>query len=262
MKKNVNSIAASVAPSSPAAFADVAGASIPMHARPLVTVDVVIWTVLPRPHATGFELQVLLVRRPALEGEPFPHAWALPGGFVNINQDESLLACAVRKLQDKTGLQTHHLEQLGSWGNAHRDPRGWSATHVYMALIPAPEAVDASAQWHTLAQVADTPLAFDHRELLDAALSRLRSKVEYTSLPAFLLPEPFTLPQLQQVYEAVLGRELDKSAFRKRMLDSDFLQESGPIEGTGPRKPMSYHIRNRTHPTIFPRTFRASEGGG
>ena len=164
-------------------------------------------------------------------------------------------------LQDKTGLQTHHLEQLGSWGNAHRDPRGWSATHVYMALIPAPEAVDASAQWHTLAQVADTPLAFDHRELLSAALSRLRSKVEYTSLPAFLLPEPFTLPQLQQVYEAVLGRELDKSAFRKRMLDGDFLQEVGPVEGTGPRKPMAYRIRNREHTTIVPRTFRFGEGG-
>lgn len=235
--------------------------AIPPHARPLVTVDVVIFTVQAPPHALGLAVQVLLIRRPAPEGEPFPNAWALPGGFVNIAQDEDLLACAVRKLREKTGLHTHHLEQLGSWGNAHRDPRGWSATHVYMALVPAPAAVDASAQWHTLAQAQALPLAFDHRELLDAALSRLRSKVEYTSLPAFLLPEPFTLPQLQQVYEAVLGRELDKSAFRKRMLDGDFLQEVGPVEGTGPRKPMAYRIRNRDHTTIFPRTFRASEGG-
>ena len=248
-------------------------------ARPLVTVDVVIFTVQAQ------HLQVLLVRRPTGEGEPFPGMLALPGGFVDVERDATLLDCAVRKLRDKTGLHTHHLEQLGSWGSAGRDPRGWSVTQVYMALVPtqpAPPALTAqtaaapapdagtsatatapdtasSALWLDVDAACASPLAFDHATLLNAALARLRSKVEYTSLPAFLLPEPFTLPQLQQVYEVVLGRALDKSAFRKRMLDSGFLAEAGTVDGTAPRKAMGYRIRDRSQATVFPRTFRSGE---
>ena len=221
-------------------------------ARPLVTVDVVIFTVQAQ------RLQVLLVRRPTGEGEPFPGMLALPGGFVNVERDATLLDCAVRKLRDKTGLLTHHLEQLGSWGSAERDPRGWSVTQVYMALVPAPDTAN-TAQWLDVDTACASPLAFDHATLLNAALARLRSKVEYTSLPAFLLPEPFTLPQLQQVYEVVLGRALDKSAFRKRMLDSGFLAEVGTVDGTAPRKAMGYRIRDRSQATVFPRTFRSGE---
>ena len=228
-------------------------------ARPLVTVDVVIFTVQAQ------RLQVLLVRRPTGEGEPFPGMLALPGGFVDVERDATLLDCAVRKLRDKTGLHTHHLEQLGSWGSAGRDPRGWSVTQVYMALVPAPVPTVAApdtastAQWLDVDTACASPLAFDHATLLNAALARLRSKVEYTSLPAFLLPEPFTLPQLQQVYEVVLGRALDKSAFRKRMLDSRFLTEVGTVDGTAPRKAMGYRIRDRSQATVFPRTFRSGE---
>lgn len=255
-------------------------------ARPLVTVDVVIFTVQAQ------RLQMLLVRRPTGEGEPFPGMLALPGGFVDVERDATLLDCAVRKLRDKTGLHTHHLEQLGSWGSAGRDPRGWSVTQVYMALVPtkpAPPALTAqtaaapapdagtsatatapvptaaapdtanTAQWLDVDTACASPLAFDHATLLNAALARLRSKVEYTSLPAFLLPEPFTLPQLQQVYEVVLGRALDKSAFRKRMLDSGFLAEVGTVDGTAPRKAMGYRIRDRSQATVFPRTFRSGE---
>lgn len=221
-------------------------------ARPLVTVDVVIFTVQAQ------RLQVLLVRRPTGEGEPCPGMLALPGGFVDVERDATLLDCAVRKLRDKTGLHTHHLEQLGSWGSAGRDPRGWSVTQVYMALVPAPDTAN-TAQWLDVDTACASPLAFDHATLLNAALARLRSKVEYTSLPAFLLPEPFTLPQLQQVYEVVLGRALDKSAFRKRMLDSRFLAEAGTVDGTAPRKAMGYRIRDRSQATVFPRTFRSGE---
>ena len=229
-------------------------------ARPLVTVDVVIFTVQAQ------RLQVLLVRRPTGEGEPFPGMLALPGGFVDVERDATLLDCAVRKLRDKTGLHTHHLEQLGSWGSAGRDPRGWSVTQVYMALVPAPvpaaaapDTASTAALWLDVDAACASPLAFDHATLLNAALARLRSKVEYTSLPAFLLPEPFTLPQLQQVYEVVLGRALDKSAFRKRMLDSRFLAEVGTVDGTAPRKAMGYRIRDRSQATVFPRTFRSGE---
>ena len=99
--------------------------------RPLTRVDVVIFAI--RDDA----LQVLLVQRPAEDDEPFPSMWALPGGFVDVERDHDLEACALRKLQEKTGVASPYLEQLGSWGGADRDPRGWSATHAYFALMPA-----------------------------------------------------------------------------------------------------------------------------
>ena len=101
-------------------------------------------------------------------------------------------------------------------------------------------------------------LAFDHAQILAAAVERLRSKVEYTSLPAFLLPEPFTLPQLQHAYEVVLGRALDKSSFRTRALAMEFLQEVGPMLHLDvPRKPEGYRLRNRDCPVTFPRPLQA-----
>jgi len=225
--------------------------------RPLVTVDVVMFTVLDD------ALQVLLVKRPADRREPFPGKWALPGGFVNIDEDATLLDCALRKLQEKTGVAAPYLEQLGSWGGARRDPRGWSATHCFYALIPAQAmqlrsgANAAEVAWFEVDAASRKRLAFDHGELLGAAVARLRSKVEYTSLPAFLLEEPFTLPALQHTYEVVLGRDIDKSAFRKRMLDGDFMEEAGMAGGSLGRPAMSYRLRDRSQAALFPRTFNA-----
>lgn len=227
--------------------------------RPLVTVDVVIFTV------AGDELRVLLVRRPEDAVEPHPGRWALPGGFVDVHRDATLQACALRKLREKTGVAAPYLEQLGSWGGARRDPRGWSATHAWFALIPAPAPGapvpqgSAPSEWVQADEAARRRLAFDHGEILAAALQRLRGKVEYTSLPAFLLPEPFTLPELQHVYEVVLGRALDKSAFRKRMLDSGFLEEVGLVDAPSGRAAMGYRVVDRERAAIFPRTFRSGE---
>lgn len=226
--------------------------------RPLASVDVAIFSVL------AGELRVLLARRPDDDREPFPGRWALPGGFVDVQRDASLQACALRKLKEKTGVASPYLEQLGSWGDAKRDPRGWSATHAYFALIPAPADAEGQAgsvptEWVQADEAARRRLAFDHGEILAAALERLRGKVEYTSLPAFLLPEPFTLPELQHAYEVVLGRPLDKSAFRKRMLDAEFLQEAGTVSGASGRNAMGYRIAERARPAIFPRTFRSGE---
>lgn len=223
---------------------------------PFTTVDVVIFTVADE------ALQVLLVQRPTGEAEPFPGQWALPGGFVNIELDADLVACARRKLKEKTGVASPYLEQLGSWGGLRRDPRGWSATHVYFALIPSQDltlakgANAADVAWFKVDEVLRRPkLAFDHGEILQAAVERLRSKVEYTSLPAFLLPEPFSLPQLQQVYEVVLGRPVDKSGFRTRMLAAHFLVETGFLDGSSNRPAMGYRLADRTSPVVFPRTF-------
>jgi 8-oxo-dGTP diphosphatase len=233
----------------------------PGFALPLTTVDLVIFTVLEG------HLQLLLVERPDTSGEPCPGQWALPGGFVDVLKDDSLISCARRKLFEKTGVKSPYLEQLGSWGSRTRDPRGWSSTHVYFALIPA-KGVELktggnarAVAWRPVDELdSGSPLAFDHDEIAQAALRRLRDKVEYTSLPAFLLVEPFTLPQLQSMYEVVLGRPLDKSAFRTRMLAAGFLQEAGFLAGQSNRPAMGYRLLDRNKTAIFPRTFSPRSG--
>lgn len=227
--------------------------------RPLVTVDLVIFTVV------AGQLQVLLVERPGGPDEPFPGRWALPGGFVDVARDKSLLGCAKRKLKEKTGVGAPYLEQLGSWGGAARDPRGWSATHAYFSLICRPDSEvspgerQPTQQWMAIEAALRRRLAFDHDEILRAAVERLRSKVEYTSLPAFLLSEPITLPQLQDTYETVLGRKLDKSAFRRRMLDAGFLEPTELAPGLSGRQAQGYRLVDRSALTVFPRTFKSGE---
>jgi len=212
-------------------------------------------------------LHVLLVRRPtdAGSGEPFPGAWALPGGFVDTALDSDLEACAIRKLREKTGVEAY-LEQLGSWGSAARDPRGWSATHVYFSLIPSDEvqlhpggnAVDL--QWVAVADnTVCGSLAFDHTPILKAAVARLRAKVEYTSLPAFLMPNEFTLTELQHTYEAILDRELEKKAFRTRVLAADLL-DPVPRRRSGSNRPAQlYRLRHKREPHLFSRPFGSAQ---
>jgi 8-oxo-dGTP diphosphatase len=237
----------------------------PPFPLPYTTVDIVIFTV------RSDALEVLLVQRPTETGEPFPGQWALPGGFVNVDIDADLESCARRKLREKTGVASPYLEQLGSWGGVARDPRGWSATHVFFALMPtdglelSKGANAAGVAWFNVDgwltdRRKSQRLAFDHGDILRAAIDRLRSKVEYTSLPAFLLAEPFTLPQLQRTYEIVLGRAVDKSGFRTRMLAANFLAETGIVGSGANRPPMGYKLMDRSAPVFFPRTF-SSRGG-
>ena len=233
----------------------------PSFPQPATLVDVAIFAV------RDGALNVLLVRRAEGPDEPFPGHWALPGGYVDVDRDANLDACARRKLAEKTGVASPYLEQLGSWGSATRDPRGWSATHVFFALVslgsaPLEKGANASdVGWFEVEEVlASAPLAFDHGEILRAAVERLRGKVEYTSLPAFLLDEPFTLPELQQAYEVVLGRPVDKSGFRTRMLSADFLVETGQVPRGTNRPPMGYRLKDRSGPVVFPRTFSPRSG--
>ncbi|HZM46804.1 MAG TPA: NUDIX domain-containing protein [Burkholderiales bacterium] len=223
--------------------------------RPLTTVDVAVFAVLDG------KLHALLVERPGAPDEPYPGRWALPGGFVDLERDPDLRSCALRKVREKTGVALPYLEQLGSWGGAKRDPRGWSATHVYFALIPVepalhPGANAADARWFPVGQTGvRLRLAFDHAEILAAAVGRLRNKVEYTSLPAFLLPREFTLTELQHAYETVLGRRLEKSAFRTRVLTTDLVQRVDKVRAGANRPAQLYRLRNPAAPVYFPRTF-------
>jgi 8-oxo-dGTP diphosphatase len=228
--------------------------------RPLNTVDVVIFTVRES------SLQVLLVQRHAESGDPFPGQWALPGGFLDPALDKDLAACALRKLRDKTGVEAPYLEQLGSWGNATRDPRGWSATHVYFCLIPSnhldltPGGNAADSRWFTVQGDHVTPsLAFDHAMLLKAAIARLRAKVEYTSLPAFLMPDEFTLTELQRTYEILLARDLEKKAFRTRLLVAGLLDPVPRMKSGANRPAQLYRLKRRRQLYLFARPFGSAQ---
>jgi len=188
-----------------------------------ITADIVIFTI------RDDELQVLLVRRGI---PPFERRWAIPGGFVLPN--ESLDEAARRELREETGVEDVFLEQLYTFGEPGRDPRGRVVTVAYYALVspdrapPLAGSDAAEARWWPAARVP-RPLAFDHDEILATALERLRGKLSYTAIGFELLPKKFTLSQLQRVYEAILGEELDKRNFRKRV---DALGVAKPLNET------------------------------
>jgi 8-oxo-dGTP diphosphatase len=164
--------------------------------------------------------------------------WAIPGGFVGI--DESLEEAALRELEEETGVQDVYLEQLYTFGDPGRDPRGRVITVAYFVLVPAP-AIDpragddaVEARWWSMHDLP--PLAFDHARILAYALQRLRYKLEYTAVGFELLPEPFTLSELQAAYEVILGEALDKRNFRRKILSAGIIEETGRYR-TGEGRP-------------------------
>lgn len=193
------------------------------YARPALTVDVVVFAL------DAEDLQVMLIER---DLPPFAGQWALPGGFVRV--EETLEQAAIRELQEETGLRDIFLEQLFTFGGLDRDPRERVVTVAYYALVNlAGHNVHASTDARNAAwfPVSDLPtLAFDHAQIVEAALTRLRGKVRYQPIGFELLPEKFTLRQLQHLYEIVLGRELDKRNFRKKVLSMGIIKETNEIE--------------------------------
>lgn len=186
------------------------------YPRAALTVDCVVFGF------DGGELQVLLIRR-ALE--PFKDHWALPGGFVRI--EETLDDAARRELKEETGLRNVYLEQLYTFGDVKRDPRERVVSVAYYALVkPADHTTAAAtdaveARWFPVSKIP--PLAFDHAAILDTALARLRGRLIYQPIGFELLPPKFTLTQLQRLYESVLGTDLDKRNFRKKVLGYNLL---------------------------------------
>lgn len=174
---------------------------------PLLTVDVVL--VFPR----GTELQVALAPRLA-ESEPFYGRHALPGGWVRPDEDADTQATAERVLWQKLGVRARYLEQLGTFSGASRDPRGWSASVVYLMLSDGqglPEDLKA------VPLNAPGALPFDHAQIVEAAAQRLRHKAQYSLAQAALLEQPFTLGQLQQMTERVMGAPVDRHSFRRHV---------------------------------------------
>lgn len=193
------------------------------YPRPAVAVDCVVFGY------DGELLKVLLIKRGI---QPFLGQWALPGGFVRI--DESLDAAARRELKEETNLEDVFLEQLYSFGRVDRDPRERVISVTYFALVnlinrrPKADTDAAEAVWWDIGKIPD--LAFDHRHILDSALNRLRGKINYEPVGFELLPQKFKLSQLQHLYEVILDRKLDKRNFRKKILRLDVLEDLNEIE--------------------------------
>jgi 8-oxo-dGTP diphosphatase len=217
--------------------------------RPALTVDCVVFG-----YDGGAGLQVLLIRRGIV---PFKGAWALPGGFVLM--DEGLEDAARRELGEETGLKDVFLEQLFTFGAVDRDPRGRVVSVAYFALVrpdrnPARGDTDADeARWFEVDGMPE--VAFDHGEILGAALERLRGKVRYQPVGFELLPKRFTLGKLQGLYEAILGREVDKRNFRRKVLAFDFLEALEEFEKGAHRPGRLYRFDRRRYEALLKRGF-------
>jgi len=209
------------------------------YPRPSVSVDCVVFGL------DEGDLKVLLIQR---ADKPFAGRWALPGGFVNMNED--LDAAARRELNEETGLVCDFLEQLYTFGEPKRDPRGRVITIAYYALLRRTEHIIQSgsdardARWFSLHSLP--PLAFDHDQILLTAHRRLQSKVRYQPIGFNLLPVKFTLTELQKLYETILDRPLDKRNFRKKVLSLDILEELAESQRGVPHRAAKLYRFSRT----------------
>ena len=201
---------------------------MPHISRLSVTVDIVLFTIRDR------RLQLLLIKRLA---PPFANRYALPGGFVL--EDESVETAAVRELREETGVDRVYLEQLYTFGDLHRDPRGRVITVAYYALVPHTQSLHAGtdaadAAWFPVSSLPQ--VAFDHRKIVEYAHMRIRNKLNYTNVGFELLQAKFTLTELQLVHEAILGEALDKRNFRRKLSQQGIVKPVKEWVETG-RKP-------------------------
>lgn len=219
------------------------------YPRPALAVDCVVFGL------DDSDLQILLIQR---QNEPFRHAWALPGGFMQM--DETAEQAAIRELAEETGMTQVYLEQLYTFTGTDRDPRGRVVSVAYYALAkPSDHRIHAAsdaenAGWFPVGKLP--LLAFDHQEIIDVAIERLRGKVRYAPIGFELLPPRFTLSQLQRLYEAILDKELDKRNFRKKILGMDLLVDTGEREtGVAHRAARLYRFDRRKYRALTKQGF-------
>jgi len=208
------------------------------YPHPAVTVDIVIFTI------QDDDFKVLLIERGI---EPFEGMWALPGGFVGI--DESLRLAAWRELKEETGVNAAFLEQLSAFGHPDRDPRERVITVAYYALIPSDRLrlkASTDAREARLFSMHDLPeLAFDHAKILRRAHQRVKDKIDDSIVALQLVPDSFTLSELQRVHERILGMQIDKRNFRKKIRALDLLTLTGEEKRDGPHRPAKlYRVKD------------------
>ena len=215
------------------------------YPHPAVTVDIVIFTI------RDARLKLLLIRR---AGEPYRGQWALPGGFIHL--DEALDASARRELEEETGVAGVYLEQLYTFGAPARDPRERVITVAYYALIPSDKlqlraATDAEAVgWFGMDELPE--LAFDHPDIIAMAHERLVAKLDYSTIAFQFLGGDFSLSELQSVYEIILREELDKRNFRKWALALEQIEETGRERRDGAHRPAKlYRLKEPGTVTII-----------
>lgn len=212
---------------------------MPNHSFPILTVDIVLLTMIDG------RLKVALMER---DKEPERGCWGLVGGFVHVDEDEDSSAAAMRILREKLRFSPGHLEQVVTEANAHRDPRGWSASIVHLALNePSVLEVLGQREGLKLFDVHDDGarlpgnLAFDHSILILKAVDRLRAKAAYSTICCHLLPETFLLAEMQEIYEGVLGKKINPANFRRKVLDAHVLDPVGLRSSSG-RPAQAYRL--------------------
>ena len=217
--------------------------SDPKPASILVAVDAVVFTVLRG------ALHVLLIE---IRGGAYDGKWAVPGGVVLPK--ESLDEAAERVLAEKAGVDGIHVEQLYTFGTIDRDVRGRSISVAYFALVasetalPHEDAYYAEVAWKRVDRLP--AMAFDHREIVTLARERLMAKLGYSNIGHALLPREFTLTELQSMYEAILGRELDKRNFRKKIIEIGLVRETGKVRRAGATRPAKLYSFAERKPRI------------
>jgi len=208
-----------------------------------VAVDAVVFTILNN------ELKVLLIKR---KYNPFQNKFAIPGGFVK--EKEELETAVKRELLEETGVKNVFLKQLGAYGAVNRDPRGRILSITFIGLIspdqklkPTTDAYDAG--WHSISDI--TELAFDHNKILQDSLNQLKYEIQTTNIAFQILPKKFTLSQLQNLYEAILEKELDKRNFRKRIKELGILKETQETFMEGAHRPaLLYEFKDQKYTNI------------
>jgi len=208
------------------------------YPHPAVTVDVVVFTI------ENDDLKVLLIQR---DQEPFAGKWAIPGGFIEI--DERLSDAAKRELKEETGVSVAYLEQLYTFGNPDRDPRERIITVAYYALIPSDQlslAAGDDARDAQLFGMNDLPeLASDHDNILQVAKQRVTERLNDAYFAFRMLPKTFTMYELRRVHELFLGQELDKRNFRKKIIALDQIEETGEKRESVRHRPARlYRVKN------------------
>jgi 8-oxo-dGTP diphosphatase len=208
--------------------------------RPVLTTNIVIFTLRDE------QLKVLLIRR---RNPPFQGCWSLPGGVIGT--DEDVEANAMRKLEDSTGLSGIYLEQLYTFSAPERDPRERVISVAYYALVASKRLqlrTDEDSEgvgWYSLNELPE--LAFDHAQMVDTAHQRLAAKLDYSTIAFQFMPELFTLSDLQNVFQIILNRDLDKRNFRKRMRAMEQIRQTSQVQKSGSHRPARLYRVNNPH---------------
>lgn len=217
------------------------------------TVDIVLMSIIDN------ELGVLLIKRENTPDNPFADHWALPGGYVDGDKDQDALDAARRELKEETGVETEaYLEQLYTYSRKNRDPREaianmplriWSVAHFALIDYTQVKTVagsDASdVKWYKISELKNLNLAFDHEEIIEMAINRVRGKISYSNVGFELVPEEFTIPELQTIFEFVLGEKLDRNNFRTKLKSLEILIETNRVKKMGAGKPAPYYRLDR-----------------